>query len=180
MPTIMTHPAPMLALAAGLGTNIISPRLAVAAACCAVLPDLDVAGFWLGVQYMTAFGHRGASHSLVFALAVGVLGWLSASFLHSGRLKAFFVLFLAFSSHILLDAMTTGNFGVAVFWPFTAERYVLPWHPIRVSPLSPRAFLTERGLAVLLSELRWVWLPSLGLFIFLRLFRLFSQKERTH
>lgn len=55
--------------------------------------------------------------------------------------------------------MTTGGLGVAFFWPYTETRYFLPWRPIEVSPFSPRIFFSERGLAVILSELRWVWAP---------------------
>ncbi|MDR1227509.1 MAG: metal-dependent hydrolase [Azoarcus sp.] len=65
----------------------------------------------------------------------------------------------AFASHIALDAATNGGLGVAAFWPFSDERYFLPWRPIRVSPLNPRVFMSERGLAVLRSGFLWVWLP---------------------
>jgi hypothetical protein len=79
------------------------------------------------------------------------------------------LLFLAVACHIVLDAATSGGQGVAAFWPLSAERYFLPWRPIRVSPISLHAFFSARGVAVLLSELRWVWLPALGLVLFLRL-----------
>jgi len=32
---------------------------------CTLLPDVDVVGFFLGVRYSTALGHRGFSHSLL-------------------------------------------------------------------------------------------------------------------
>ena len=35
------------------------------------LPDADVIGFGLGVRYEDPWGHRGATHSLMFALALG-------------------------------------------------------------------------------------------------------------
>jgi hypothetical protein len=34
-----------------------------------MLPDLDVIGFRLGVKYADPWGHRGATHSVAFALA---------------------------------------------------------------------------------------------------------------
>ena len=34
---------------------------------CAVLPDIDVVGFGYGIQYGDLWGHRGLTHSLVFA-----------------------------------------------------------------------------------------------------------------
>lgn len=195
MPTIMTHPAPVLALGLALGLrprlrprlrpdahpglhsgsygagNGIPVRLLLAGLFCAILPDFDVIGFRFGVAYADALGHRGLSHSLVFAAGAGFLAALAAPWLHCGRLAAFAVCFFAVGSHILLDAMTTGGLGVAVLYPFSEERFFLPWRPIRVSPFSPRAFLTERGAAVLVSELRWVWLPSLLAACGIRLWR---------
>ena len=49
-----------------------------------VLPDIDVAAFRLGIAYSDPLGHRGATHSLLFALAIGVAAawastrWISA------------------------------------------------------------------------------------------------------
>jgi inner membrane protein len=71
--------------------------------------------------------------------------------------------FAAMVSHGLLDAMTTGGLGVGFFAPFSNVRYFLPWRPIRVSPFGWRWLFSHRGYLVLVSELKWVWLPSLGL-----------------
>ncbi|HEY1034530.1 MAG TPA: metal-dependent hydrolase, partial [Pseudoxanthomonas sp.] len=68
MPTILTHPLLPLAAGIALGRNRVPPRLAAAGMAVAMLPDADVAMFALGIDYAHAFGHRGASHSLVFAL----------------------------------------------------------------------------------------------------------------
>src|SRR4029078_11729766 len=38
-----------------------------------LLPDVDVIGFRLGVQYGAPWGHRGATHSLVFAVVAGLV-----------------------------------------------------------------------------------------------------------
>lgn len=159
MASIFTHPAPALALAAGLGTRVIPPRLVVATVLASILPDLDVAGFAFGVRYAEILGHRGLSHSLAFALGIGLLGFLAAPLLKSRRPAAFVALFLAVLSHITLDALTTGGLGVAFFWPIDHTRYFLPWRPIVVSPFSPKAFLSSWGARVILSELRWVWTP---------------------
>ena len=162
MASIFTHPAPALALAVGLGTRNIPPRLAVAMVVASVLPDLDVAGFAFGVRYAEALGHRGFSHSLVFALALAGLAFLAAPLLKTKRASAFLAIFLAVASHIALDAATTGGLGVALFWPFTEKRYFLPWRPIVVSPFSPQQFFSSWGLRVILSELRWVWAPCVA------------------
>ena len=37
------------------------------------LPDFDVVAFKLGIAYHDAFGHRGFSHSLLFAAILGAL-----------------------------------------------------------------------------------------------------------
>ncbi|MDR0441389.1 MAG: metal-dependent hydrolase [Candidatus Accumulibacter sp.] len=169
MPTIITHAAPALALGAAFGFRRIPPRLFWVAVFCAMLPDFDVIGFRFGVNYADLLGHRGFSHSLSFAALCGALAWAAAPFLRCRRWLAFVLIFAAVASHIALDAATSGGLGVAAFWPFSGERYFFPWRPIRVSPLSLRAFLGERGLAVALSELRWVWLPCLAFAVAARL-----------
>ena len=47
-------------------------RLALVLVTLAVLPDLDVLGFHAGIPYEHTLGHRGLSHSLLFALVVGL------------------------------------------------------------------------------------------------------------
>jgi inner membrane protein len=171
MPTILTHPAPIFALGAGLGAKRVPPRLLLAAGFFAILPDFDVIGFRFGIKYADLLGHRGFSHSLFFALCCGILGFLFAPCLHCRRITAFLTVFAAVASHIALDAATNGGLGVAALWPVSDARYFFPWRPIRVSPFSPRAFLSARGITVLKSELLWVWLPSAALALVLRLFR---------
>ena len=166
MPTILSHPAPALALAFGLGAGRVPRHLLVFAALCAIVPDLDVIGFKLGLTYGDVLGHRGASHSLAFALGMGLLAACLAPWLRCRPLTAFGVAGLAALSHIALDAMTNGGLGVAAFWPWDETRYFLPWRPIRVSPFSPSAFLSARGAAVLASEFCWIWLPcAAGFFV---------------
>lgn len=112
------------------------------------------------------WGHRGLSHSLAFAAVAAVC---CVACLFSGREwrssmpVLWFCLFIAIASHGLLDAMTDGGLGVAFFAPFSSERYFFPWRPILVSPIGVSRFFSSRGAAVLASELRWVWLPSMVL-----------------
>jgi inner membrane protein len=141
-------------------------RVWVAGALCSVVPDLDVIGFRLGIPYGDFWGHRGFTHSLVFAtlLATIVAVWGFRPETHSvSLLRVWSYLFLATASHGFLDAMTDGGLGVAFFSPFNNDRYFLPWRPIRVSPIGIARFFTQRGFAVLQSELFWIWLPA-GLF----------------
>jgi inner membrane protein len=119
---------------------------------CAMLPDADVIGFGFGIRYGDFLGHRGFTHSLVFAALTGLL-------VARGKpvLTIYFALVTA--SHGVLDAMTNGGLGIAFFSPFDTTRYFFPWRPIAVSPIGAR-FFSERGMNVLLSELGWIWLPS--------------------
>ena len=162
MASIFTHPAPALALRMAYGSSAIPPRLFLAALVASILPDLDVASFSFGIKYADSLGHRGFSHSLVFALAMGALAFLTAPLLKAKRSIAFFVITAIVISHILLDALTTGGLGVAFFWPLDEARYFLPWRPIVVSPFSIKRFFSDWGYRVIVSELRYVWIPCLA------------------
>jgi inner membrane protein len=168
MPTIFSHA--LVAVVAGRAVERPSapPRLWVLAACCAMLPDADVVGLYVGVPYGHMLGHRGLSHSLFFALALGMLLGLIA-FRHSRwdgvRTRYLVYLSIATASHGILDAFTDGGGGVAFLAPFTDERYASPWQPIAVSPIGAARFFTQRGLAVMRSELIWIWAPSLAVML---------------
>ncbi len=133
---------------------------------CAIIPDFDAIGFALDVPYESFWGHRGFTHSFVFAalLAVIVVVVFYRSVLPNQKqwwlLWLYF--FLATASHSILDAMTTGGLGVAFFSPFDDARYFLPWRPIQVSPIGIAKFFSEKGLRVIKSESVWVFLPCLG------------------
>jgi len=161
MPTIFTHVAVPLALGIALGRERLSSRLIAAGALASILPDFDSIAFKLGIAYADAFGHRGASHSLSFALAIGLIGACFAPALRTTRWRA--AVFLAFctASHPLLDAFTDGGLGVALLWPWTEARLFAPWRPIAVSPIGI-GFFSARGLDVLWSELIWIWLPAMA------------------
>ena len=161
MPTILTHAVVPLALGIGLGTGVVSRRLLFAGAVAAVMPDFDVVAFKLGIAYADAFGHRGASHSLAFALLLGLLALGCAPALRTSRLAAFVFVTLSTLSHPVLDMFTDGGLGVAMWWPLASDRLFAPWRVIEVSPIGVTRFLTERGLAVLKSEFIWVWLPAI-------------------
>jgi inner membrane protein len=132
---------------------------------CSVLPDFDVLGFFLGVHYGGFWGHRGFSHSLTFAFlaSVGLAIWGFRDFgLFSRKWWGIWVFFFfLISLHGVLDGMTDGGSGVAFFSPFDEGRYFLPWTPLRVSSIGMKGFFTQRGSQVLLSEIVWVWIPSM-------------------
>ncbi|MFK2931935.1 metal-dependent hydrolase [Dyella agri] len=158
MPTIFTHAAIPLLTGAALGQKRISRRLLATAAIAAMLPDADVLGFRFHIPYASAFGHRGAMHSLAFGLVVALLAMLWHRHLHTRAVRAFVCVAIAALSHPLLDMLTDGGQGVALAWPWSTDRWFFPWQPIHVSPIGAR-FFSARSLPVIGSELLWVWLP---------------------
>jgi len=145
-----------------LGPDMVPAGLMALALACAVLPDIDAVGLWLGIPYDHPFGHRGFTHSLPFAVALAGGGTLLAPAVEAQPLTAFGVLLVSAASHGLLDALTNGGLGIALFSPFSQRRYFLPWRVIEVSPLRPSALFSRRGLRVLRAEMRWVWGPCLA------------------
>jgi len=159
MPSVIGHLAVPLCLGAALGRNRIAGSVTAAGTLLAVLPDLDVLAFRLGIPYQSPFGHRGFSHSLLFAAATALCCTLMLAATRHRRLRSWLFLFAAAASHPLLDAATDGGLGVALLWPLSEQRLVAPFRPIAVSPIGLERFFSPRGLAVLRSELVWLWLP---------------------
>ena len=168
MPTIMSHIAVPLAVTLGLGRSRIPTRLMVAGVVAAMLPDADVLGFRLGIPYGDALGHRGASHSLFTAAIIGLAAVAFSRLIESPPTRIFWFVFLAATSHGLLDTLTNGGHGVALFWPWSAERFFAPVHPIEVSPIGLSRFLSKQGQMVLASEPLWIWLPCCMMALALR------------
>lgn len=143
------------------GATTPLPRAMLAWAALALLPDADVIGFAFGVRYADAWGHRGATHSLVFALACALLAFGLARLRGWRAALVAFTTFVVVASHPLLDMLTTGGLGVALYWPFSLERHFLPWRPIPVAPIG-LGFLSRRGLYCAVVELAlflpfWAW-----------------------
>jgi len=163
MPSVISHAAASVAISACFYRPGIPNRVWFAGALCSMIPDLDVLGFRFGIHYGDFWGHRGFTHSLAFAgLLAGAVLVLAfpQGVPHIGRFLLWVYLLLATASHGFLDAMTDGGLGVAFFAPFSNARYFFPWTPIRVSPIGISRFFSARGLAVVRSELLWVWLPA--------------------
>ncbi|TNE68080.1 MAG: metal-dependent hydrolase [Bacteroidetes bacterium] len=154
-----------IAAAAAIGYSGFPKKTAgkalLLAGICAAIPDADVLAFRFGIPYESEWGHRGFTHSIVFALFLGTLvAWL---FYHRQKdwwkMASWFI--LATVSHPLLDMLTTGGLGCALWWPFSTERLFFPIQVIRVSPLSIDRFMSYWGFRVLLSEAFWIGLPCL-------------------
>jgi inner membrane protein len=122
-------------------------KSAVAFSTFSLLPDLDVLAFRFGIPYGAPFGHRGATHSVVFALVIAAAGY----FITQRNFRTTLVLFVVLLSHPLLDMLTDGGLGVALWWPFSNHRLFFPWRPLPVAPLGI-GILSKRGAFVVLVE----------------------------
>ena len=111
----------------------------------AELPDID---------FVLPLEHRGMTHSLGFAAAVGI--GVGAAYLPSGIRRALMmggVSALATSSHALLD-MLTGESGTEAAWPATDDRVSLPDAPLPAMPIGG-ALWSRDGLLRAIGELAW-------------------------
>ncbi|HZB46414.1 MAG TPA: metal-dependent hydrolase [Pyrinomonadaceae bacterium] len=166
MATIFSHAAAAVALGKVYEGGRTRPRFWWLAAACSIIPDFDTFGLIFGIRYGDTLGHRGFTHSLLFALLAGLLV-ASAYFRDVPRLsgrwwRLVLFFFAATASHGVLDALTNGGLGVAFFSPFDTRRYFLPWRPVEVSPIG-LGFFGPQGLSVIRSEIVWIWAPSLVL-----------------
>lgn len=156
MATDYTHALVGLALAKVTTARTRPVSFWVLAGLLPVVPDLDA---FSPAAYGSPWGHRGFTHSLLFALGLG----LAAAGLTFRHFRVRFwpllgLLFAAAASHGVLDALTTGGFGIPFFWPFSDRRFG-PYGPIHVADIAfelpdPR---TSRAVR---DELLYVWLPS--------------------
>ena len=181
MASIISHAVAAIGIGAAFYKPGISRRVWFLGSACSIVPDVDVVGFHFGVHYQDLWGHRGFTHSLLFA---ALLAWLVVALglgndAGSNRKLLWLYFFLATASHGLLDALTNGGLGVAFFSPFDTTRYFLPWRPILVSPIGVAPFFSPRGLAILQSEFVWVWLPSALLAVLACLLRSSSRHPQS-
>ena len=123
----------------------------------AVLPDADVVMVAMGTMDAGAAGHRGASHSLALAIAVGLLCALVTRRLGWPVWRTAVLATIAVGSHALLDFLGHGGKGLQLFWPLSDERF---HSPLRIFPDAPRglALVTSAGLFTVVVELV-VFLP---------------------
>jgi inner membrane protein len=184
MATIMTHGIVGYTLARICVRKPVSPIYWVMAFIAPMLPDLDVLGMkYYGIPYNDCYGHRGAFHSIAIALVAAVVLLLvyKAMVRTEGyRLNkdCFWGFFLGMTSHGLIDALTNGGLGVAVFWPANCNRYFFPWRPLEVSPLSLERFM-EQGLFIMKNEFYYVWIPCLVILILYFAIQKFSMRNRA-
>ena len=140
-----------------------------------MIPDLDVIGFRYGISYADALGHRGFTHSILFAaiaaIITPVIAFPKISAFHRAWWAVVGLAFIATLSHGVIDAFTDAGLGVGFFIPFGDTRYLAAWRPLATSPLSISAFIDGPAARVLINEFLWVGLPILGLFAGFHLIR---------
>lgn len=169
MPSIFSHGIAAFALGKVVVLKKQSWKILGLGVLCSIIPDGDTLGYVLGIPYASMWGHRGITHSFFFAFLLALLVTRCCFRSTKPFKQDWFLLllyfFLATASHPILDAMTSGGFGVAFFAPFDNTRYFFPWRPIKVSPIGASAFFSARGLKTIQSELIWIWLPSVVLIV---------------
>jgi inner membrane protein len=164
MATAITHVVVAVGIGVAMGRPVANRRVWLVGAACAVLPDLEVLGFWFGIPYGHPLGHRGLTHSLAFAAGLAAFIVAFAFRIEPRRQPwswLFSYLFLATASHGVLDAITDGGLGIAFFAPLDNARYLFPLRPIPAAPLDVVSFFTRDGLIILMHEVVWIWLPAL-------------------
>ena len=184
MASAVTHAFTAVALTKTLSGQKRDWRFWTLAVASSILPDADVVGFAFGVEYGDLLGHRGLSHSLFFA---ALWSLLVVSSEYSGLMKfprrwwsLVGLFFLVTTSHGILDALTNGGLGVAFFSPFDSARYFFPWRPISVSPVGVGRFFSGQGVAILASEMQYVWLPLATFWVVAGVLRRRFDRKSTH
>lgn len=166
MATVFSHAIAATAIVALFPKKYRDKKVYGLAALSSVVPDFDYLGFISRIPYDSLWGHRGMTHSFLFAFVLALFFAFLARQKNEKTYLGFVVLFfITTASHTLLDACTNGGLGVAFYSPYNLTRYFFPWRPIEVSPMG-LGFFSERGLMVLLSELYWIVLPCLMVFLF--------------
>lgn len=179
MASAFAHLAIPVVLYVACKNKPVSLRLLMLASLVSIIPDVDVIAFQFGVAYDSPWGHRGFTHSLMFAATLALILSFFHRSLQSRRWTVFWVCFVSCFSHPLLDALTNGGLGVALFWPLSHERFFFAFRPIEVSPIGLARFFTERGVRVIISELQWIILPAIIIGVFASMVRRIFSKKST-
>jgi inner membrane protein len=118
-----------------------------------VLADFDQLPLAFGVPDRGLYGHRGLTHTPLFALSVGLSVLVYAKLrIWERPFRAALMTFLLVASHALLDAMSQDGRGILLLWPLSAQRFHLIWRPIPDAPTG-LAFFSAVGLRHLIIEL---------------------------
>jgi inner membrane protein len=149
------HIAAGIAIArAGTGGRDYLGLVVVTAA--AVSPDIDL---------VFAMNHRGATHSVGFAVVVAVAsGVLLRTVNHRRPRHIALLAFVSVLSHILLDFLTVAS-PIAALWPITSTEFKFPYPFLPSVPLDER-IRSVAGLRTAAAEVAWsIGLVAAGMWI---------------
>jgi inner membrane protein len=140
----------------------------------ALLPDADVALVALGACDTGLGGHRGASHSLPMALAIGLLAGAVARRLGWPVIRTVVAATCAVASHAVLDILSADGRGLPLFWPISDQRFA---SPVRLLSDAPRglALLSVPGAVNVAIEIL-VFLPVVLYALWPRIVRWWSAR----
>ena len=174
MPSVFTHSL-VGVVASRMLARSVPKRFWVLSVLLPALPDIDVIGFLFGFSGDDILGHRGITHSILFAAIVGILA-VTTFFRKSGLTRKAMLLltayfFLITASHGFLDAFNDTRIGVAFWAPFENGRYLFPFNPIVPSSVLLTdsssfgvSLIVEKIYTLMRSEILWVWVPLLALY----------------
>ncbi len=165
MTTLVTHPL----LPYTIGKLAGMPgRVIACGAVLSLLPDADVIVEALIPNLPHALAHRGATHSIAFAVLMALVAMRFAAPQEARFSRPWWgillYLVLCGVSHGLLDALTHFGDGVAFFWPVVDVRYLFMFQPMQASPFL-NDFFSIWGLRVLMAEAQWIWLPCFAVLL---------------
>ena len=145
----LTHAMVPLAAAIAFARRPFNNRLLAASVVAAIAPDLDsLVRPLFNVGLTSAYSHRGAFHSLFFALLAGIVAAALHRRLKAPPLTAGVAVTTAMMSHGLLDMLTASGKGVMFLWPLSSMRIYADWRPLPGSVAS-----TGSRLAAVLDRL---------------------------
>jgi len=171
MPLSTTHALVPLAAAVAFARKPVPWALLVVAAAAAAAPDLDtIAHRILRLPLTSVYAHRGFTHSLFFAIAVGCLASIFHRRLGARPLTVAVVVGASMASHGILDMMAKPGLPVAYLWPLTSDRLSADWRPIH-APEVQWAHLATELLPRLWSELWQLILPMVVAAVTIRAMR---------
>jgi inner membrane protein len=159
---MLTHLVVPISATVALGTRRLPVGALLAGMLAAIAPDFDGIAFKLGIAYGDMLGHRGFTHTLLFALLFGLFGYALAPRWDMSRWAGYAWIALCTLSHPLLDMLTNGGMGSPILWPLDPTHYFFPGRPIEVSPVSLKRLLSSRGAEVLRNEAVTLWLPLMA------------------
>ncbi len=115
-------------------------------------PDLDfLPGILIGKPNLF---HHGISHSIGFGLITSLILVL---FFHlkskTGLIRAFFLYFVLYCSHLILDYLSVDGrtpIGIPLFWPFNND-YFIALHP--VLPFFKHSSLDDASIGQMLADI---------------------------